>query len=967
MNGSREAFVEVRLSQYNALTTNAAIEIEGVRLLWPVAPADAGTVGVATATWIWTGSVSAVDAEDREIDIATYPGSSSSSSGSWFNGISNLGVNSMVAPRRGRGAAACIMSPPAGGSVDVSTASPRMARSCETIKKQYLQTRATRGAGKILPSEGWRKGWFARRPPPHGGGAVESRGNALSAAVTETAAAADADAVAAQAAKLRFATSAADDRAGSDDGSSDEEVMGPSDVASSFSSLSSLGPEPTSDTPPLHDRPEPLYLPPPPASSLGVGAHAIAGINATDPRTSAAADINRDPAGVTPPAAAAWATADATGAGDEGFREVHAYPVEDTPDLPVAQVEEMKPWLRRREGKLAVLAVGLLLAALAVILGVFLTMDPSEPVVEEKTSDAPTVSPTLDPRPLLTVVRERGSVRCGVEDTVATGAVQFGKFAADLCRSVAAAVLGDPNATQLVPVGKDRYQVLNDHGVDLLTGDAWTVEKAMREPTTGSTFNFGRTYYRASIVYVGVKNYVECAMSEKRYDDCGGLAICAFDSVDIRDLMTSLFPDSFLQFDAFPVIEAALHNGTCNVLVSDDYQIYGSELQADLNNGTYVMSDFRLSLNRISMVTRTGNAGDQEWSDVLSGLFAGMFRATQIGLGLDPAACRKTLEDPRRGSGPISFLDPVHCVGNHAEIFGRSISTKIFRTEGFAKAIDAPNLGSLQCRDCENVLLSSPTLREIVDRGGLRCGIYMDQERNYTKMSLPVLMAETYCTAVAATIFQGDPGAVNITHFTEIDFSVFPDDFDVVAGVTSNLVDLKMDGPPNFAYDPEEPSPWRSAAVYFFEDKYYLDGVEYNGIGKGHFMATRSSIDEDDGLARLTEMVFVATVHAQRIGIGRSAYQMMPLIELFGDAVTFMLKDVVALVGNYDEVLAESLRASDGQIEKGWNGVVQNFALTTRAPMLRCSLYGNCPPEVLGREVWTGDLHVGLERIPRRV
>jgi len=473
-------------------------------------------------------------------------------------------------------------------------------------------------------------------------------------------------------------------------------------------------------------------------------------------------------------------------------------------------------------------------------------------------------------------------------------------------------------------------------------------------------------------VYVGDAKYVECAMSVKRYDDCSGLAICAVDSVDIRDLMTSFcefsialshlpstsiltrpftVPQSFLQFDAFPVIEAALRNGTCNVLVSDVSQIYGSDLQADLDNGTYAMSNFHVSVNRLSVVTRAGNAGDGEWSNVIEGTRHWLSKAVQIGLGLDPAACQKILDDPDRGSGPISFLDPVRCVGNYAEIFGRSLSTKILGFKGFANAIDAPNFGSLRCKDCENVLLSSPTLEEIVDSEILRCGIYMDQERNYTSTSLPVLVAETYCSAVAATIFQGDPGAVNITHFTEIDPSFFPDEFDVVAGVS--FADLVTDGK-HFELDPEEPRPWRRATTYFIEDKYYLDGVEYVGIGGGLSMVTRSGSDEDDSLARLIEMVFVATVHAQRIGIDRSTSHVMPLIEIFGNGLTFMLKDVVAFAGNYDEVLADALGASDGRIGKGWNGVLQNYAVTARAPVLRCSLYGNCPPEAWGREIRPG-------------
>ena len=319
---------------------------------------------------------------------------------------------------------------------------------------------------------------------PPGGGVEESRENALSAADAETAAAVYT--VAVQAAKLRqYATSAADDRAGSSDDDSK-----PSDAASAASSISSFWPEGSpSEISPLHDPPESsdAHPPPRPAPSLGVGAHSIAGMNATNPLSSVSA-------GVATPAAAARATADATSGGYDGVQEVHAYPVEETPDLPVAEVEEMRPWLRRREGKLAVLAVGLLLAAVAVILGVFLSRPDPPPKPRTATgfmitSDAPTVSPTLDPRPLLTVVRERGSVRCGVEDTAVTGAVQFGRYAADLCRSVAAAVLGDPEATQLVNVGRERYQVLNDHGVDMLVaGDAWTVEKTMKEVSSFGYF-----------------------------------------------------------------------------------------------------------------------------------------------------------------------------------------------------------------------------------------------------------------------------------------------------------------------------------------------------------------------------------------------------------------------------------------------------------------------------------------------
>ena len=95
------------------------------------------------------------------------------------------------------------------------------------------------------------------------------------------------------------------------------------------------------------------------------------------------------------------------------------------------------------------------------------------------------------------------------------------------------------------------------------------------------------------------------------------------DTPEIRSLITSFFPASFVTFGTFPEMESSLKNETgCNVLVSDTYRIYGSSsgLQDDITNGKYVISDHYISRNLLSSVVRWGDQeGDDVWYDVVEG------------------------------------------------------------------------------------------------------------------------------------------------------------------------------------------------------------------------------------------------------------------------------------------------------------------------------------------------------------
>ena len=216
------------------------------------------------------------------------------------------------------------------------------------------------------------------------------------------------------------------------------------------------------------------------------------------------------------------------------------------------------------------------------------------------------------------------------------------------------------------------------------------------------------------MIYLGLETYVKCANDQKRYDECQDLAICAVDTPEIRSLITSFFPASFITFGTFPEMESSLKNETdgCNVLVSDTYRIYGSNagLQDDINNGKYVISDYHISRNLLSSVVRWDdcNEDDGVWYDIVEASRHSVFRATQIGLSRDESKCpmnsTSTVESEvslfsTSSKSEVSFFNAPYCLGTSMEAFQDHLGSMVlsYGATTFFPSIDAPNFGSLEC------------------------------------------------------------------------------------------------------------------------------------------------------------------------------------------------------------------------------------------------------------------------------
>ena len=167
------------------------------------------------------------------------------------------------------------------------------------------------------------------------------------------------------------------------------------------------------------------------------------------------------------------------------YVQTSAYLVEDNNNnIEIAEAEQVRPFFQRKEGQLTVIIVGLLVAAVAISLGVFLTRDEGGDVLLAATipSDAPTLPPTFDSRPTLAIVQDRGVVNCGIDD-LEEGNVNLNGFNIDQCRGLAATIFGDPTKINLVVVSdKNRFAKLDTREVDaLFAGTPFTLENLIRE------------------------------------------------------------------------------------------------------------------------------------------------------------------------------------------------------------------------------------------------------------------------------------------------------------------------------------------------------------------------------------------------------------------------------------------------------------------------------------------------------
>jgi general L-amino acid transport system substrate-binding protein len=225
---------------------------------------------------------------------------------------------------------------------------------------------------------------------------------------------------------------------------------------------------------------------------------------------------------------------------------------------------------------------------------------------------------------ILTRVRERGRLVCaGRTDLLGFGYLDDAGnnlgFDIDLCRAVAAAVLGDPNAVEIFPItAAERGPVIQTGEVDLLSRNVtWT---SSRDAQWG---NFTITMF-----YDGQGYMVRADSGIETQADMNGASVCVTSGTTTEKNLASDFRERGLDFEAVIFEETssvygAFFDGRCDVTTSDRSQLAAIRAGAD-NPDDYVILPMIISKEPL---TPAVPHGDDQWFDIVKTVMFALINA----------------------------------------------------------------------------------------------------------------------------------------------------------------------------------------------------------------------------------------------------------------------------------------------------------------------------------------------------
>lgn len=291
--------------------------------------------------------------------------------------------------------------------------------------------------------------------------------------------------------------------------------------------------------------------------------------------------------------------------------------------------------------------------------------------------------------PTLDAIKSRGVVNCGVN----TGLVGFaqpdaqGKFAGldvDVCKAVAAAVLGDGEKVKYVPTNaQQRFSALQSGEIDLLSRNTtWTLT---RDTALGLAFA-GVTYYDGQGFMVAKKLGVKSAR------ELNGATVCVQPGTTTELNLADYFRSQKIDFKPVVIqeltdIEKAFFEGRCDAYTTDASGLASTRAARAGNAADYVILPEIISKEPLGPAVRQG---DFEWFNIVKWTTYGLIAAEEKGItqanvdqmknSNDPEVKRMLGSTPGMGKNlglPEDWLaKAIKSVGNYGEIFERNVGAK---------------------------------------------------------------------------------------------------------------------------------------------------------------------------------------------------------------------------------------------------------------------------------------------------
>ena len=286
-------------------------------------------------------------------------------------------------------------------------------------------------------------------------------------------------------------------------------------------------------------------------------------------------------------------------------------------------------------------------------------------------------------------VKARGNLRCGVNGELpglshkdANGA--WSGLDVDFCRAVAAAVLGDANKVDYVPLDNSgRFDALREGEVDLLSRNTtWTLS---RDLDLGMAF-VGVLYHDGQGFMVSRASDVLSVLQ------LGRKRICAIEDSTSPANAEAFFTRNRMPLELVPVkdiaaAKAAYLGGRCDAITTDHSQLYALRSQLDDPPAHRILPEV-ISKEPLSPAVRQG---DQVWFDIVRWTLFLLIDAEELGIdsaNVDGArALAKTAEargllDLDGSMAHMLGVEPgwsyrvIKQVGNYAEVFDRNLGSQ---------------------------------------------------------------------------------------------------------------------------------------------------------------------------------------------------------------------------------------------------------------------------------------------------
>jgi general L-amino acid transport system substrate-binding protein len=289
----------------------------------------------------------------------------------------------------------------------------------------------------------------------------------------------------------------------------------------------------------------------------------------------------------------------------------------------------------------------------------------------------------------LDAVKARGQVVCGVNTGLAgfSAADSSGKWTGldvDVCRAVAAAVLGDAEKVKYVPLNaQQRFTALQSGEIDVLSRN--TTFTLTRDASLGLT-QTAVIYYDGQGFMVPVNKKIKSAKQLK------GQTVCVQSGTTTEKNLTDYSKANNLNikpvvFEKLEAAEGAYFSGRCVAYTTDASGLASTRNKVAKNPADHVILPDLISKEPLGPMVRRG---DDEWTTIVKWVVYGLLEAEEYGVtSANVDDLKVNSKDPVVGrllgiedTGKLLGLDKewlaraVKVTGNYGEMFERNVGPK---------------------------------------------------------------------------------------------------------------------------------------------------------------------------------------------------------------------------------------------------------------------------------------------------